>query len=83
MYGNWCDSIYMTIFLYSDKKYEQQSIACIKSLKLKIDDTIRIIYYTLGFKSEFTFNNLITQEYTPSREFYKLNFRIFFLISPI
>ena len=44
-----------------------------KNVELKIDDTIRIIYYTLGFKSEFTFNNLITQEYTPSREFYKLN----------
>ena len=64
----------MTIFLFSDKKYEQQSIACIKSLKLKIDDTVKIIYYTLGFKSEFTCKNLIIQEYTPSQEFYKLNF---------
>ena len=54
----------MTIFLFSDKKYEQQSIACIKSLKLKIDDTTKIIYYTLGFKTE----------YTPSQEFYKFNF---------
>lgn len=64
----------MTIFLFSDKKYEQQSIACIKSLKLKIDDTTRIIYYTLGFKSDFQFKNLITEEYTPSQTFYKLNF---------
>lgn len=53
----------MTIFLFSNDACEKQSIACIEALESKITDDIRIIYYTIGFKSDFKFKNLITHEY--------------------
>jgi hypothetical protein len=53
----------MTIFLFSNDVYEKNAIACIKSLESKITDDIRIVYYTLGFKTDFIFKNLITHEY--------------------
>lgn len=64
----------MTIILYSDKNYEQHSIECIKAFSNKIDNDVRIIYYTINFKCDFKFKNLITHEYIPEREYYKLNF---------
>ena len=48
----------MVLFLYSDKKYEHQAISCIKSLTHKITDDVKIVYYTVGFDSDFNFKNL-------------------------
>lgn len=66
----------MVIFLYSDRNCEHQAINCIKSLTHKITDGIKIVYYTIGFESEFEFKNLhkirieIKPEY-PTFHFYK------------
>jgi hypothetical protein len=66
----------MVLFLYSDKKYEHQAISCIKSLTHKITDDVKIVYYTVGFDSDFNFKNLykfrieLKPEY-PSFNFYK------------
>ena len=62
--------------LYSDKSCECQAISCIKSLIHKITKDVKILYYTVGFKSDFEFKNLckveipIKAEY-PSFQFYK------------
>ena len=48
----------MVLFLYSDIGYEYQAINCIKSLTNKITDDIKLVYYTIGFDSQFDFNNL-------------------------
>lgn len=48
----------MVLFLYSDKKYEYIATACIKSIGGKITNDVKIVYYTIGFKSDFTFKNL-------------------------
>jgi hypothetical protein len=48
----------MVFFLYSNKAYEHQAIACIKSLSNTITDDVKIIYYTIGFDSDFEFKNL-------------------------
>lgn len=49
----------MILFLYSDKNCEHQAINCIKSLTHKITDDVKIVYYTIGFSSDFEFKNLI------------------------
>lgn len=66
----------MTVFLYSDKNYEQISASCITSLKHKISDDVRIVYYTIGFDSDFEFKNLVKHRIEPDPmyptfEFYK------------
>jgi hypothetical protein len=66
----------MTVFLYSDKNYEQISTSCISSLKHKISDDVRIVYYTIGFDSDFEFRNLVKHRIEPDPlypafEFYK------------
>lgn len=48
----------MILFLYSDQKYEYQAKACITSLTNKISDNDKIVYYTIGFESDFEFKNL-------------------------
>lgn len=48
----------MVLFLYSDKNCEHQAIGCIKSLGKKVEDDVKIVYYTIGFDSEFEFTNL-------------------------
>jgi hypothetical protein len=66
----------MILFLYSDKNCEHQAISCIKSLTNKLTDDVKIVYYTIGFKSNFTFKNLtclqvaIKPEY-PTFHYYK------------
>jgi hypothetical protein len=66
----------MVMFLYSDKNYEHQAMACVKSLTNKITDDVKIIYYTIGFDSGFEFKNLIKvkveyQHSYPTFHFYK------------
>lgn len=48
----------MILFLYSDQKCEYQARACITSLTNKISDNDKIVYYTIGFESDFEFKNL-------------------------
>jgi hypothetical protein len=66
----------MVLFLYSDKNCEHQAISCIKSLTHKITDDVKIVYYTVGFESDFKFKNLykfkvpLKSEY-PTFHFYK------------
>lgn len=50
----------MILFLYSDINYEHQAKACIKSLTGKITDDVKIVYFTIGFDSDFKFKNLQT-----------------------
>lgn len=66
----------MIFILYSDKNCEYQAIACIKSLESKITDEIKILYFTIGFQSDFSCKNLIKveTEYNklyPTFHFYK------------
>lgn len=65
----------MVLFLYSDKNCEYQAIACIKSLKDKITDDVIILYYTIGFESNFECKNLrklkIDYKDYPSFHYYK------------
>lgn len=66
----------MVLFLYSDKNCEHQAINCIKSLTHKIKDDVKVVYYTIGFDSNFQFKNLhkfrieIKPEY-PTFHYYK------------
>lgn len=48
----------MTVILYSDKKCEHQAIFCIKSFESKITNDITILYFTVGFESDFECKNL-------------------------
>ena len=52
----------MILFLYSDRNLEYQTIACIKSLQKAMTDDIRIVYYTIGFSSDFEMPNCQTIE---------------------
>jgi hypothetical protein len=66
----------MILFLYSDKNCEHQAISCIRSLTHKITDDVKIVYYTIGFDSNFEFKNLYKvkidkKPYYPSFHFYK------------
>ena len=49
----------MIIFLYSNRVYEHQAISCIRSMEGKITDDVKIVYFTIGFVSDFTAKNLI------------------------
>jgi hypothetical protein len=59
----------MVFFLYSNKAYEHQAIACIKSLSNRVTDDVKIVYYTIGFDSDFEFKNL-TKVYFPLKDQY-------------
>lgn len=66
----------MVLFLYSDKNCEHQAISCIKSLTHKITQDVKIVYYTIGFKTNFNFKNLVSIQVAykpqyPSFHYYK------------
>ena len=50
----------MILILYSDKNCEYQAVSCIRSLTNKITPDVKIVYYTIGFKTKFSFKNLQT-----------------------
>lgn len=65
----------MIFIIFSDKNYEHQAICSLKSLQRKITNDFKIVYYTIGFDSEYTCKNLIkikidSKEY-PSFNYYK------------
>lgn len=65
----------MILFLYSNKEYEHQAIGCISSLKYKLNDNNKVVYYTIGFKSSYSVPHVITiqlgfKDY-PRYHFYK------------
>lgn len=49
----------MIVFLYTNKVCEHQAISCIRSMERKITDDVKIVYFTIGFVSNFTSKNLI------------------------
>jgi hypothetical protein len=51
------------ILIYSDKKYEYQVKYFMESLNLTGNSDIPVIYYTIGFNSEFEYPNLIKRFY--------------------
>lgn len=64
----------MIIFLYSDKKYEHQAKSCIRSLTHKVNDDLKIVYYTIGFDSDFEFPNLYKVRYPLKAEYPRFHF---------
>lgn len=65
----------MVFFLYSNKVCEHQAISCIRSLEDKITDDMKVVYFTIGFISQFSTKNLIKvpipeRDY-PSFHYYK------------
>lgn len=64
----------MVLFLYSDKNCEHQAIACIRSLTNTAPDDLKIVYYTVGFKSDFNFKNLHKIEYPLRPEYPRFHF---------
>lgn len=64
----------MVLFLYSDKNYEYQAINCIKSLTHKITDDIKLVYYTIGFDSQFEFKNLYKYRIDLKAEYPQFNY---------
>jgi hypothetical protein len=72
----------MILILYSDKNCEHQAISCIRSLTNKITPDVKIVYYTIGFKTEFSFKNLhaIQMQYNPTYprfHYYKAELSLF------
>lgn len=55
----------MILILYSDQNCEHQAISCIRSLTNKIGDNDQIVYYTIGFKSNFSFPKLYKIQIPP------------------
>lgn len=70
----------MVIFLYSDKNCEYQAISCIKSFESKITDDLKILYFTIGFESNYECKNLYKKQIYylnyPSFHFYKAELSI-------
>ena len=65
----------MVIFLYTNKVCEHQAISCIKSMEPHLTDDIKVVYFTIGFISDFHIKNLIKvpipERKYPSFHFYK------------
>jgi hypothetical protein len=65
----------MVIFLYSDIKYEQAAISCIRSFERLITDDLKVVYYMVDFDSDFSCKNLhkvrVEKKGYPSMLFYK------------
>lgn len=65
----------MIVFMYSNKAYEHQAISCMRSLAPRITDDVKIVYFTIGFISNFTMKNLlkvpIPERKYPSFHYYK------------
>lgn len=49
----------MVIFLYTNKVCEHQAISCIKSMEPHLTDDIKVVYFTIGFISDFHIKNLV------------------------
>lgn len=64
----------MVFFLYSDKNCEHQAIACIKSLTGKVTEDVKLVYYTIGFKTDFSFKNLTTIQMAYKPEYPRFHF---------
>lgn len=64
----------MVLFLYSDINCEHQAISCIKSLTNTAPEDLKIVYYTIGFKSQFEFKNLQKIEYPIKAEYPRFHF---------
>ena len=61
--------------MFSDKAYEHQAISCIRSLQPRLLDGVKIVYFTIGFTSNFSIPQLVNipvskRDY-PSFHFYK------------
>lgn len=72
----------MILILYSDKNCEHQAISCIRSLTNKITPDVKIVYYTIGFKSYFSFKNVQTIQISvnpiyPRFHYYKAELSLF------
>jgi hypothetical protein len=68
----------MTIILYSNQSIEENAICTILSLKNKLKNDVRVVYYTIGFDSNFKHKNVITHrveknDYYPLYNFYKMD----------
>lgn len=65
----------MVIFFFSDSSVEYQVISSVKSLESKITDDVKIVYYTIGFDSNYSCKNLykikIPYKNYPSFHYYK------------
>jgi len=61
----------MVILLYSDKNCEHQVASCIRSFESKITDSLKIAYFTIGFKSDLSFKNLYKIEVPHSKVYNK------------
>lgn len=49
----------MIIFMYANRACEHQAIACMRSMERKLTDDIQIVYFTIGFISNFSMRNLV------------------------
>jgi hypothetical protein len=49
----------MIIFMYSNKLCEHQAISCIRSIEPKISTGVKIVYFTIGFISNFSSPNVV------------------------
>lgn len=63
----------MILFLYTNKLYEHQAISCIRSIENKITDDIKVVYFTIGFVSNFQAKNLIKIP-IPERDYPSFNY---------
>jgi hypothetical protein len=66
----------MVLLIYTDKNCEYQAIASIESLIDKVTNDVKILYFTIGFQSEYVCKNLIKVEIEqksiyPSFHYYK------------
>lgn len=65
----------MILFLYTNDVCEHQAVSCIKSMKPHLADDIKIVYFTIGFISSFSTDNLIKipipKRNYPSFQYYK------------
>ena len=64
----------MVIFLFSERKFEQQAISCIRSLNKVISDDIKIVYFTIGFNSAFHQKNLHKSYVDVNEDFQKFTY---------
>jgi len=49
----------MILFMYSNKVCEHQAISCIRSLQPRITSDVKIVYFTIGFISNFSIPQLV------------------------
>lgn len=65
----------MIVFMYSNKACEHQAISCIRSLEPRVTADTKIVYFTIGFISNFSTERLIKipipERKYPSFHYYK------------